>query len=91
MPTADWRQLDDAALAQYFAWLSEAARERAMHGRREYGTEFQGDPLAQATEEALDILFYLWQERRRREDIWQRGYEAGARDATDDFLMHQRV
>ena len=91
MTAADWRNLDDATLAEYYAWLSDAARERAMHGRQEYGARFVGDPLAQATEEALDILFYLWQERRRRDGIWQQGYEAGARDATDDVLMHQRV
>ena len=35
MTAADWRNLDDATLAEYYAWLSDAARERAMHGRQE--------------------------------------------------------
>lgn len=67
MSDIDWRSLEDGDLKEYYTWVNDAIRQRAALGRRHYGRRFQGDPLDHAIEEAFDILFYLYQMRRRRD------------------------
>jgi hypothetical protein len=62
----DWRTIDTAEREQYLSEVSAAIAARTELGHERYGTEFQGDPLEQAWEEALDLLFYLWVEKRKR-------------------------
>ena len=94
----DWRRLDDDALDAYYAWVAGAIRDRAQVGRAEYGQTFQGDPLDHAIEEALDILFYLYQMRRRRNakchapGVTRRAHDTplrpGARE--ENYAYHRR-
>ncbi len=37
-------------------------------GRTQYGDEFQGDPLEQALEDALDTVFYIVMALRKRKE-----------------------
>ena len=62
----NWRTLTWEVREQFLAELTTEIRERQKLGVRQYGAEFQGEPLQQAWEEALDLVFYLWIERLRR-------------------------
>jgi len=40
----------------------------AKYHEEETRPTFKGEPLTQAIEEALDLVFYLWVEQRRQEE-----------------------
>lgn len=61
-----WRDLGDSDRQDFLTWMVSRAKQRNLQGRKVYGDTFQGDPLDHAIEEALDLLFYLWVERRRQ-------------------------
>jgi len=46
-------------------WLH---RGIAKYHEEETRPTFKGEPLTQAIEEALDLVFYLWVEQRRQEE-----------------------
>ena len=60
-----WRTIDSRERAFYVDDVTNAVRERVQLGHERYGSKFVGDPLEQAWEEALDLLFYLWVQRRK--------------------------
>lgn len=65
----NWRENfnNDSVLRQR---VDNRIRERlysaAIKGRAKYGSDFVGDPLEQAFEEACDLMFYLATEIERR-------------------------
>ena len=61
-----WRTLGDLDREDFLVWVDSRSKQRQGLGRKVYGDTFQGDPLDHAIEEALDLLFYLWVERRRQ-------------------------
>lgn len=62
-----WRLLSPEKREEFHGWLLIQSRLRNDVGRKRYGDIFQGDPLDQAIEEALDLLFYLWMMRRKEQ------------------------
>jgi hypothetical protein len=53
---------------EFVADASRALTERLQHGEERHGSYFKGDPLAQAWEEALDMMFYIWTARKMAGD-----------------------
>ena len=65
-----WRELAEVDRHQFQEWLRMEIMARRDKGRRKYhqGEElpmFKGEPLDQAIEEALDLVFYLWVMKRK--------------------------
>ena len=61
-----WRTLGDAERQAIEEVIAADMKHRYAQGRQEYGDTFQGDPLAHAYEEAIDLVFYLQVAIRRR-------------------------
>lgn len=64
-----WRSLTVRDRKEFLLDLQFALALRAgpdSMGHEKYGETFEGDPLEQAWQEALDLVFYLWIEQRRR-------------------------
>lgn len=64
-----WRSVDRLWRMKFFHELKARVTERLLFGAEEYGDTFQGDPLEHATEEALDLMFYLQVLRSQREEL----------------------
>jgi hypothetical protein len=55
---------------EFLSWSIEQLNARWKLGDERYNsseTGFRGDPLDHAIEEALDLVVYLWVEKRKRE------------------------
>jgi len=64
-----WRSLTAKNRQQILLDIYDMFRERTgpgSIGHSQYGDEFQGDPLEQALEEAVDLVFYLIMLRRKQ-------------------------
>ena len=71
MAGENWRNLDADARLHILHDINALFNRRVgvkSVGRTQYGDEFQGDPLEQALEEALDLVFYLVMELRKQND-----------------------
>jgi len=66
MQHQSWRTLNTADREEFFGWLDRIQRERNAVGRETHGDVFIGEPLDKAIEEAMDLLFYLWAEKRKQ-------------------------
>lgn len=67
--TEKWRMLNPADRNQFLDWVCHEMRERQKLGHKVYGDTFQGKPLDHAIAEALDLVFYLWEEKRRQVEL----------------------
>ena len=68
--TEAWRSMKPEDRNEFLDWVAAALNERWELGRERYQSDrlgFQGDPLNQATEEALDQVYYLWVAKRQRD------------------------
>ncbi len=66
-----WRSLTRKDKIKYENWLDENISKRWKLGEERYNSHidgFQGNPLDRAIEEAFDLLFYLWEEKRKQEE-----------------------
>lgn len=64
-----WRSLTAKDRQQILLDVYELFRQRSgpgSVGHQQYGEEFEGDPLEQALEEAVDLVFYLVMAMRQR-------------------------
>jgi len=60
-----WWELTPEDRQEFLDWVEDRHTQRNAMGAAKYGRNFEGDPLDQAIEEALDLLFYLWMAKRR--------------------------
>ena len=68
-----WRELDIQARWEFKAWLIRETDSRRNKGVDKYHQGevlpiFKGNPLDQAIEEALDLVFYLWVAKRKQNE-----------------------
>lgn len=72
MASQRWRELAEVDRFQFQEWLRMETNLRRDKGRAKYRPPlefppmFKGDPLDQAIEEALDLVFYLWMAKREQ-------------------------
>lgn len=66
--SSDWKQgFNNGPGTTLIAQITADLLVRNGKGRTKYGPDFVGDPLEQAYEEALDLVWYLRAEIYRRE------------------------
>ena len=71
MASERWRELAEIDRFQFQEWLRQETNLRKDKGHSKYHEGevlpmFKGDPLDQAIEEALDLVFYLWMAKRKQ-------------------------
>jgi len=74
MTTERWRSMDATDRFQFQEWFRREMSDRHHRGIAKYHEgearpTFKGEPLTQAIEEALDLVFYLWVEQRRQLEL----------------------
>tara|TARA_Y100000310_G_scaffold65814_1_gene61256 strand:+ start:621 stop:821 length:201 start_codon:yes stop_codon:yes gene_type:complete len=63
----NWRRNLVSDYERFLDWVGDGLDARRALGVERHGLEFRGDPLDHAIEEALDLVFYLWKEKERRD------------------------
>jgi hypothetical protein len=61
-----WRELPGEVREEFVKDVCGECQRRQKEGRKQYGDTFHGDAVEQAWQEGLDLLFYLWMEKRRK-------------------------
>jgi len=63
-----WRSMRGNDKANFLSWAGAALTRRWEIGDKRYNSSldgFQGNPTDHAIEEALDLLLYLWIQKRK--------------------------
>ena len=67
----EWRSMRGKDKDEFKEWLDVSINQRLAIGEAKYHSSehgFHGEPLDHAIEEALDLIFYLYMEKRRQRD-----------------------
>lgn len=64
-----WRDRSGKERTEFFDWAAKQLRLGIKRGKKDYPDIFQGEPLDQAVEEAVDLLFYLFYMKRKLENL----------------------
>ena len=69
----NWRDRTGKERTEFFNWAADQLRLGIKRGIQSYPDDvFWGEPLDQAIEEAVDLLFYLFYMKRKLEDLKER-------------------
>jgi len=64
-----WRSMKGEDQSEFLCWINGSLHDRWGLGKEKYDSDnqgFQGNPLDHAIEEALDLVLYLFMEKRRQ-------------------------
>lgn len=64
-----WRQMQQQDAEEFFAWVTAGINQRWLKGMETYESHlsgFKGNPIDHAIEEVLDLVLYLWIEKRKQ-------------------------
>lgn len=64
-----WRSMGTEDRLDFLQWVEDGLNHEWEKGRHKYHSDalgFQGNPLDHAIEEALNLLCYLWMEKRKQ-------------------------